>query len=77
MTRAKVGVMEELFRTNDAVYLSFARAILAAEGIETFLLDAHMASVEGSLGALPRRLMVAEDTYDRAKRILAEAAPVS
>ena len=43
--------MKELVRTNDAVYISFAQAILAAEGIETFLLDANMASVEGSLGA--------------------------
>jgi hypothetical protein len=67
--------MKELFRTNDAVYLSFAQAILAAEGIQTFLLDANMSSVEGSLGALPRRLMVAEDDWARASLILRAAEP--
>ena len=69
--------MKELFRSNDAVYLSFAQAILAAEGIETAVFDANMANVEGSLGALPRRLMVAEEKYDRAKRILAAAEPAA
>jgi hypothetical protein len=69
--------MKELCRTNDAVYLSFAQAVLAAEGIRTFLLDANMSSVEGSLGALPRRLMVAESDFDRAARLLAEAEPQS
>lgn len=67
--------MKELVRTNDAVYISFAQAVLAAEGIETFLLDANMASVEGSLGALPRRLMVRERDFLRAKQTLADAEP--
>jgi hypothetical protein len=69
--------MKELFRTNDAVYLSFAQAVLAAEGIHTFLFDANMASVEGSIGALPRRLMVAEDDFERARRFLEDAEPKS
>ena len=67
--------MKELFRTNDAVRLSWAQAILAAEGIEAVVFDANMASVEGSLGALPRRLMVAEEDFVRAERILKEAEP--
>jgi hypothetical protein len=71
----KRKAMKELFRTNDAVYLSFAQAVLAAEGIKTFLLDANMSSVEGSLGALPRRLMVAERDWSRATQILKEAEP--
>lgn len=67
--------MKELFRTNDAVYLSWAQAILASEGIQTVVFDANMASVEGSLGALPRRLMVPEDDLIRAQRVLKEAEP--
>jgi hypothetical protein len=67
--------MKELFRSNDAVYLSFAQAVLAAEGIEAVVFDANMASVEGSIGALPRRLMVAEEDLNRAKAILAAAEP--
>ncbi len=68
MTRQMGNRMKELVRTNDAVYLSWAQAILTAEGIETFLLDANMANVEGSLGVLPRRLMVAEENFARANR---------
>ena len=71
----RVRAMKELFRSNDAVYISFAQAVLKAEGIETFLLDTHMASTDGSIGALPRRLMVAEENYDKAKRLLEDAHP--
>jgi len=37
------------------------------------LLDQHMSAVEGSIGAIPRRLMVAEADYSRAQRVLTEA----
>ena len=67
--------MKELFRTNNAVYLSFAQAVLKAEGIETVVFDANMASVEGSIGALPRRLMVAEEDWERATTALHDAEP--
>lgn len=65
--------MKELFRTNDPVALSFAEAVLKADGIETILLDQHMSVLEGSLGILPRRLMVADDDEARARRLLEEA----
>jgi hypothetical protein len=68
--------MKELFRSNDAVYLSFAQAVLKGEGIETLLFDAHMSVMDGSIGALPRRLMVVDDgQFERARHILAEAEP--
>ena len=68
--------MKELFRSNDAVYLSFAQAVLKGEGIETLLFDAHMSVMDGSIGALPRRLMVVNDAQlERAQRILADAEP--
>ena len=68
--------MKELFRTNNAVYLSFAQAILKDAGIETLLFDAHMSVMDGSIGALPRRLMVVYDEQlERARRILADAEP--
>jgi hypothetical protein len=68
--------MKELFRSNNAVYLSFAQAVLKSEGIETLLFDAHMSVMDGSIGALPRRLMVVHDEqFERARRILAEAEP--
>lgn len=64
--------MRELLRSNDAVMLSWATAVLAAEGIQAVLLDAHTSAVEGSILAIPRRLMVDEGDYARARRILEE-----
>ncbi len=65
--------MVELLRTNDTVRLSWLVALLADADIEAVILDAHTSIVEGSIGAIPRRLMVADDDLARARRIL-EAA---
>ena len=67
--------MKELLRTNNPVYLSFAEAVLKDAGIESLVFDNYMSIMEGSIGALPRRLMVLEEDLERAKRILAEAEP--
>jgi hypothetical protein len=65
--------MRVVATTNDPVRLSFLMALLADAGIESVLLDQHMSAVEGSIGAIPRRLMVAEADYSRAQRVLTEA----
>jgi hypothetical protein len=65
--------MRVVAMTNDPVRLSFLTALLADAGIESVLLDQHMSAVEGSIGAIPRRLMVAEADYSRARRVLTEA----
>tara|TARA_R110000868_G_scaffold91679_4_gene254052 strand:+ start:666 stop:887 length:222 start_codon:yes stop_codon:yes gene_type:complete len=62
--------MTELFRTNDMVLISFIEHSLREEGIETLVLDGHMSVMEGSLGVLPRRMMVAEDDHARAEAIV-------
>ncbi len=67
--------MKELFRTNNVVYLSFAQAVLTDAGIESLVFDGHASIVEGSIGALPRRLMVADDDETTARRLLASADP--
>lgn len=67
--------MKELLRTNNFVYLSFAQAVLKDAGIDALVFDAHMSIMEGSLGVLPRRLMVADDDLNRAKQLLADAEP--
>ncbi len=65
--------MREVMRTNDLVRLSWAQAVLSAEGIETVVLDGHVAAVEGGISAFQRRLAVdARDAW-RAACILAEA----
>lgn len=65
--------MVELLRTNDLVLLSVVQAILSSERVEFFLADQHMASLEGSSGFLPRRILVPADRVDRARRLLREA----
>jgi hypothetical protein len=67
--------MRELVRTNDPVTLSWLQALLAEAGIAVVVLDTHTSILEGSIGAIPRRLMVAEEDFDRARRLIAEAAP--
>ena len=52
--------MRELLRTNDPTIIAFASALLDGEGIECFVLDANISVLEGSIGILPRRMMVAE-----------------
>lgn len=53
-----LGVMKELLRTNDITVIAYARAVLDDAGIESFELDVNTSVLEGSLGILPRRLMV-------------------
>jgi len=65
--------MKELLRTNDIVKLSWLEALLADAGIETVVLDMHTSIIEGSIGILPRRMMVSDDDYDRARQFLREA----
>ena len=65
--------MNEVLRTNDVVLLSFAASLLRDEGIEPAILDTHTSVLEGSIGAIPRRLMVADDDYPRARVLLDDA----
>lgn len=53
--------MRELRRTNDVVFLSFAEAVLRDAGLHPVVLDTGMSVLDGSIGALPRRLMVPEE----------------
>lgn len=64
--------MRELIRTNDAVLLSYLESRLRDAAIDSALLDGHMSVVEGSLGVLPRRLMVQDGDWVAASRILEE-----
>ena len=65
--------MRELLRTTDVVRLSWLTALLNDAGIEPVVLDNHMSVLEGSVNAIPRRLMVDTDDYRQARRVLTEA----
>ena len=62
--------MKELLRTTDPTLVAFATALLRAEDITCFDLDVHMSILEGSIGIMPRRLMVADEEHFRARAIL-------
>ena len=62
--------MEEIIRTTDPALVAFATALLRAEDIDCWELDVHMSVLEGSIGVLPRRLVVARSDAFRARAIL-------
>jgi hypothetical protein len=66
-----------LATSNDPVRLSFLTALLADAGIAAIVLDAHASAVEGSIGAIPRRLMVAVEDEWRARQVLTEAGEIT
>ena len=65
--------MVELVRTNDLVLISFVESLLRQAGVRFFIADNHMSAVEGSLGFLPRRILVDADQRDEARQLLREA----
>lgn len=62
--------MKEVLRTTDPLLIARAADLLETEGIRAFALDQHMSVLEGSLGILPRRLMVADRDLFMARAIL-------
>ena len=69
--------MQEVLRTNDVVKISWIQALLADAGIEAVVLDAHTSILEGSIGAIPRRICVADEDVGRARAVLADAGEES
>jgi hypothetical protein len=65
--------MEELLRSNDPVLISFIEALLKEAGIAHAVLDQNMSVMEGTIGILPRRVLVARDKHEAARRILTDA----
>ena len=65
--------MKELLRTNDAVLLSYVSALLEEEDIAFTVADLNMSVLEGSIGILPRRVLVETDRIAQARNLLTEA----
>ena len=65
--------LRELVRTNDMVLVSAVCALLDGANIHHLVLDQYMSIIEGSLGVLPRRILVHEDDNRQARQILADA----
>jgi hypothetical protein len=68
--------MQVLIVSNDLVRLSFLTSLLRDAGIEALLFDNQVSTVEGSIGAIPRRLAVHDDDASMARRVLSEAGEI-
>lgn len=64
--------MREILRSTDPTLIAFAEALLSGEGITAFVLDVHTSILEGSIGILPRRVMVADRDVFRARITLTD-----
>lgn len=68
-----VRMMKELLRTNDPTIIAFASALLDSEGITFFEFDVNMSVLEGSIGIMPRRIMVADRDLFMAEAVMRDA----
>jgi hypothetical protein len=65
--------MIEIVRTNDAVVISFIESLLRDAGIGFMVADQNMSVLDGSIGILPRRVLVVDEEAEQARRILTDA----
>jgi hypothetical protein len=65
--------MKVVLKTNNWVEMGWAQSVLGEAEIKSEVFDRHASIVEGSIGAIPRRLMVSGENFARAERVLAAA----
>jgi len=65
----------ELIRTNDLVLISYLVSVLKDENIDAVVLDEHTSILEGSIGAIQRRVVVLEEDLAAAKQVVRDVAP--
>ena len=65
--------MIELVRTNDPVVISFVESLMRDAGIAFLVADQNMSIMDGSLGILPRRILVHIYRPDQAPPIPTDA----
>jgi hypothetical protein len=65
--------VRELVRTNDVVLVSAIEALLNGADIHHLVLDQNMSVLDGSIGAIPRRILVHDDDNRQARQLLTDA----
>lgn len=65
--------MKELMATNNLVTISYVESLLDDAQIDFLILDQNMSILEGSLGIIPKRVMVTDDELLTARRLLNDA----
>ncbi len=67
--------MRAVLKSTNPVVLNYAANVLEQEGIESVIFDTHASVMDGSMGFMPRRLMVLDDDFNRARTLLLQAVP--
>ena len=67
--------MQMVLKSNNPVVLSYAADVLDQAGIDSVVFDTHASIMDGSMAMVPRRLMVADEDFNRADKILRAAVP--
>lgn len=62
--------MQAVYKSNDTVELGWLLSVLRDAGFDAVILDQHMSIMEGSIGAIPRRLAVPTDDAAAARRLV-------
>jgi hypothetical protein len=66
--------MQELLRSNDPVELSFAAHVLGEAGVDFLVVDTFTSAIEGSIGAIPRRILVPDEQLVKARMALGKTS---
>jgi hypothetical protein len=67
--------MRAVLKSNNPVVLSYATHVLEEAGIEAVVFDTHASIMDGSMAMVPRRLMVSDEDFHRAEKLLRAAVP--
>jgi hypothetical protein len=67
--------MRAILRSTNPVLINYAANLLSQEGIEAVVFDENASVMDGSMGFLPRRLMVLDEDFSRADSLLRAAVP--
>jgi len=67
--------MKAILKTNNPVLLNYAANVLKQEGVEHVVFDENASVMDGSMGFMPRRLMVLDEDFADAERLLKAAVP--
>jgi len=65
--------MIAILKTVNPATLNFAQAVLKEANIPFFLMDQNVSIIDGSIGIIPRRLMIVDEDYEDAKQAFIEA----
>ena len=62
--------MKRLIKSNDIIFISWVKNQLVNYSIKFYVFDEHASSIQGSIGALPTRVLVDDKDFNFAKKIL-------